>query len=85
MPQENPIRLKLLKLVEILRQETDEDHPLTIMAPENFTPKYPDGQYYQYFKTGAFSFVGCGEAPIDIDDIRVGIVGQGGEYVPPID
>ena len=29
MQQENPIRLKLLKLVEILRQETDEDHPLT--------------------------------------------------------
>ena len=30
MPQENCQKTKLLKLMEILRQETDEDHPLSI-------------------------------------------------------
>ena len=29
MAEENYQKIKLLKLVEILRQETDEDHPLT--------------------------------------------------------
>ncbi len=28
MPQENCQKIKLLKLIEMLRQETDEDHPL---------------------------------------------------------
>lgn len=29
MPQENYQKIKLLKIMEILRQETDEDHPMT--------------------------------------------------------
>ena len=32
MPQENCQKIKLLKLMEILRQETDEDHPLKTTA-----------------------------------------------------
>ena len=32
MPQENCQKIKLLKLMEILRQETDEDHPLKTAA-----------------------------------------------------
>lgn len=29
MPQENHQKIKLLKIMEILRQETDEDHAMT--------------------------------------------------------
>ena len=29
MPQENYQKIKLLKIMEILRQETDEEHPMT--------------------------------------------------------
>lgn len=28
MPQENYQKIKLLKIMEILRQETDEEHPM---------------------------------------------------------
>ena len=29
MPEENYQKIKLLKIMEILRQETDEEHPMT--------------------------------------------------------
>ena len=29
MAEENLLKIKLLKIMEILRQETDEDHPMT--------------------------------------------------------
>ena len=29
MAEENLLKIKLLRIMEILRQETDEDHPMT--------------------------------------------------------
>lgn len=59
-----------------------------LMAPENFSPKYPDGQFYDHTKTGALSFIQGGsflwpESEITNDDIRIGIIGKSGEYEPP--
>lgn len=63
-------------------------NPFVLMAPENFSPKYPDGQFYEHTKTGALSFLkgrsfGGAELSITEDDIRIGIIGKSGEYIPP--
>ena len=39
MAEENYQKIKLLKIMEILRQETDEDHPMTKVEPPSHPPK----------------------------------------------
>ncbi len=55
--------------------------PFIMMVPENFTPNYPDGQYYEHHRQGYFSY---GDY-YDPKEVRIGIIGKDGVYVPPVD
>lgn len=62
--------------------------PFVLMAPENFSPKYPDGQYIEYMKTGALSFrkgreFWIAKMAVEDGDIKIGIIGKSGEYISP--
>ena len=55
--------------------------PFVLMVPENFSPKYPDGKYYEYHRMGYFGLDYNGR---DYNTkIHLGIIGKDGSYTPP--
>lgn len=68
-----------------------------IMAPENITPNYPDGEYLESLLEYFFRFpsredgkvwhyngeVNFGDATRLDTDISIGVIGKGGEYIAP--
>lgn len=49
-----------------------------VLAPENVSPKYPEGQYAEYMTEGYFTASsGSGE------EIHLGVIGLDGKYTPP--
>lgn len=51
-----------------------------IMAPENFSPNYPEGEYFQYMLDGFFYYTENSETK----EVRVGVIDGDGSYTPPI-
>lgn len=58
-----------------MKQDTWGPVSFVIMAPENFSPKYPDGEYYEQNRNSFFT------KNSDIKDkMYIGIIGKDGEY-----
>ena len=68
--------------------------PFVIMVPENFSPNYPDGQFYDYIKSGVFDISESGfniygymvekaynQNKESFDYFNIGIIGKNREYV----
>ena len=51
-----------------------------IMAPENFSPNYPDGEHPQHMLDGFFRYYDNGEAK----EVHIGVIGKNGLYTPSI-
>ena len=60
--------------------------PFIIMAPEAFTPNYPNGRFYAHFYSGHFaigdSSIGLKDS-VFLNDNYLGIIGKDGQYLPP--
>ena len=50
--------------------------PFILMVPENFSPKYPNGEYYDTIRECTFS-------TYDKTEVKIGIIGKDGKYYPP--
>jgi len=53
--------------------------PFIIMAPENFSPKFPSGEYAEHMLSGYFNFAWSNGTQVSL-----GVVGQDGIYTTPI-
>lgn len=51
--------------------------PFILMTPEIFSPKYPNGEYYDTILAGKFTEI------VSKNEIRIGIIGKDKEYVAP--
>ena len=64
--------------------------PFIIMAPENISPNYPEGQFHNIIKQFKIVLVTGNSANNDLDDygtdekFKVGIIGKDKVYVPPV-